>query len=151
MWWRSLQDLIRRWFLKGGTAEIGWLAGRLGNAGERLAAKHLRSLGLRILFRSYRTPLGEIDLIARDGNTVVFVEVKTRRGTWTGPPADAVDDAKQKQLTRLALSFLKHYQLLNHRARFDVVAIVWPKENVAPQITYYRAAFEARGEGQMFS
>jgi putative endonuclease len=127
------------------------MAGLLGDAGERLAARHVQGLGLRILFRRYRTPLGEIDLIARDGGTVVFVEVKTRRGTWTGPPADAVDDAKQRQLTRLALSFLKRYRLLEHPARFDVVAIVWPGDGVPPQITYYRGAFEARGEGQMFS
>ncbi len=129
----------------------GLLTRWLGNAGERLAARHLRRLGMRILHRQYRTPMGEIDLIAQDGQTLVFVEVKTRRGISAGLPAEAVDRRKQAQLTRLALVFLKKHRLLDRPARFDVVAIVWPEAGGRPQVTHYPNAFEAVGHGQMFS
>lgn len=129
----------------------GFLTRWLGNAGERVAARHLRRQGMRILHRQYRTPMGEIDLIAQDGETLVFVEVKTRRGLSAGLPAEAVDRRKQAQLTRLALVFLKKHRLLDHPARFDVVAIVWPESGRRPQITHYPNAFEAIGNGQMFS
>src|SRR3954471_24854248 len=74
----------------------------LGDRGERLAARHLRRQGLRIILRGYRTPRGEIDLIARDGQTLVFVEVKARR---TGEPVEAVTPEKQRRLTLAALEF----------------------------------------------
>jgi putative endonuclease len=123
----------------------------LGNAGERAAARFLRRQGFRILARSHRTPLGEIDLIATDGPTIVFVEVKTRRTDETGLPFEAVDQRKQRQLTKLALAFLKAKGWLERPARFDVVSIVWPGRGVAPEITHYRNAFEAVGRGQFFS
>ena len=129
----------------------GWLAGWLGNEGERLAARHLRRLGYKILARRYRTALGEIDLVARDGSCIVFVEVKTRRSAVAGQPHEAVDRAKQVQLTRLALAFLKRYRRLEQPARFDVVSIVWEGQSQEPQIVHYRNAFEPPGRGQMFS
>ena len=129
----------------------GWLAGWLGNEGERLAARFLRRRGFRILARQYRTPLGELDLIARDGDCIVFVEVKTRRSGAAGQPHEAVDRAKQAQLTRLALAWLKRYGLLDGRARFDVVSIVWQDAASEPEIVHYRHAFEPPGRGQMFS
>jgi len=129
----------------------GWLAGWLGDAGERLAARQLQSLGYRIVARRYRTPLGEIDLVARDGNCLVFVEVKTRRGIGTGSPAEAVDRAKQQQLTRLALAFLKQHRLLEQQSRFDVVSIIWPEGGSPPSITHIPNAFQAHGLGQMYS
>lgn len=95
--------------------------------------------------------MGEIDLIARDGASIVFVEVKTRRSTAAGRPLDAVHQEKQAQMTRLALAYLKRRQLLNHRARFDVVSIVWPQSpDHPPEVTHIRNAFEPTGEGQMF-
>src|SRR3712207_7747855 len=78
----------------------------LGDQGEREAARFLRRRGLRILVRNYRTPQGEIDLIARDGATPVFVEVKSRR---RGTPAEAVTPEKQRKLTLAALHFLKRH------------------------------------------
>src|SRR6185437_3918670 len=78
----------------------------LGDRGERAAARYLRSKGLRIITRGYRTRLGEIDLIARDGDTLVFVEVKSRR---RGVPAEAVTLAKQRRLTLAALQFLAEH------------------------------------------
>lgn len=123
----------------------------LGDRGERLAVRFLRRQGFRILHRQYAGKSGEIDLVARDGETIVFVEVKTRKSDAAGHPAEAVTPAKQKQLTKLALAYLKRYNLLEHPARFDVVAILWPDDGGRPEITHYRNAFEAVGTGQMFS
>jgi putative endonuclease len=140
-------------FLEGlfGSASTDWLAGWLGDEGERLAARYLRRLGYKILARRYRTAMGEIDLIARDGTCIVFVEVKTRRSDIAGQPHEAVDAYKQAQLARLALAFLKRYRLLEKPARFDVVSIVWEGVGAEPQIVHYRNAFEPPGRGQMFS
>ncbi len=112
----------------------------LGDRGEREAARWLRRQGFRILVRGYRTRRGEIDLIARDGDTVVFIEVKTRR---EGEPAEAVTPEKQRRLTLAALQFLKQHRLLDERSRFDVVALVWPDAQRPPTIEHIRNAFEA--------
>ena len=89
--------------------------------------------------------------VAVDGRTVVFVEVKTRHSTDAGHPADAVDADKQRRLTRLALAYLKRHDLLEHSARFDVLAVTWPDSRRKPTIDHYKNAFEAVGRGQMFS
>ena len=119
----------------------------LGDRGERAAARYLRRQGMRILVRRYRVAQGEVDLIARDGRTLVFVEVKSRR---QGSPAEAVTPEKQRRLTLAALHFLRRYRLLEQRSRFDVVAIVWPDGHREPAIEHIRAAFEAVGRGQFF-
>ncbi len=119
----------------------------LGDAGEREAARFLRCQGLKVLCRGYRTDHGEIDLVALDGNVVVFVEVKARRH---GEPAEAVTLEKQRRLTLAALHFLKKHGLLDQPCRFDVVAIVWPEDRSTPRIEHIRDAFEAVGRGQMF-
>jgi putative endonuclease len=119
----------------------------LGSRGEREAALHLRRQGLRVLHRGYRTDHGEIDLVARDGDVVVFVEVKARR---RGDPAEAVTPEKQRRLTLAALHYLKRHGLLESRSRFDVVAIIWPEDDAPPRIEHIRDAFEAVGRGQMF-
>jgi putative endonuclease len=118
-----------------------------GDRGEREAARYLRRQGMKILQRGYRTDRGEIDLIALDGNVVVFVEVKARR---QGYPAEAVTPEKQRRLTLAALHFLKKHDLLDERCRFDVVAIVWREDKSPPEIEHIRDAFEAAGRGQMF-
>ena len=102
---------------------------------------------MRIIVRGYRTARGEVDLIARDGDTLVFVEVKSRR---RGEPAEAVTLEKQRRLTLAALHFLKRHRLLETRSRFDVVAIVWPDDRAKPAIEHFRNAFEAVGKDQMF-
>ena len=122
----------------------------LGQRGERAAARFLQRLGYVIVARSDRGRLGEIDLVAVDGRTVVFVEVKTRRSHDAGHPADAVDQDKQRRLSRLAVTFLKRHALLEHSARFDVVAVTWPDAAGTPRIEHYPNAFEAIGQGQMF-
>jgi putative endonuclease len=119
----------------------------LGARSESLAARHLRRQGMRVLVRSYRTPQGEIDLIARDGDTLVFVEVRARQH---GEPAETVTTEKERRLTLTALQFLKEHELLEARSRFDIVAITWPDPHRAPEIKHIRNAFEAVGRWQMF-
>jgi putative endonuclease len=117
----------------------------LGQRGERAAARYLKRRGLRVLLRGYRTKLGEIDLIAREGDTLVFIEVKARR---QGVPAEAVTPEKQRRLTIAAHQFLRRYRLFNVRSRFDVVAIVWPDDRSPPRIEHIRNAFEAIEGGE---
>lgn len=121
-----------------------------GERGERAASSYLRRQGMRIIVRNYRGHGGEIDLIARDGDTLVFVEVKTRKA---GLPAEAVNLEKQRRLTRTALHFLQKHRLLEPGVpcRFDIVAITWPEMNRAPVIEHFANAFDAVGRGQMFS
>jgi putative endonuclease len=119
----------------------------LGERGERAAARYLRGRGMRILYRSYGTAWGEIDLIARDSEILVFVEVKTRR---EGVPAEAVTPEKERRLTLAALHFLRQHGLLEARCRFDIVAIVWPDDRQPPTIEHIPNAFEAVGRWQMF-
>jgi putative endonuclease len=134
----------------------GWLQSlrpptSLDQRGERAAEKYLKRQGYKIIARRLRLGGGELDLIAADGRTLVFVEVKTRVSHDKGHPAEAVDEAKQRQLTRLGLIYLKRHDLLGHSARFDVVAVTWPKGAKRPSIEHYRSAFEPTGAGQMFS
>jgi putative endonuclease len=119
----------------------------LGERGERAAARFLRREGLRVLLRGYRTRSGEIDLVARDGDTLVFVEVKARR---QGVPSEAVTPEKQRRMSLAALHFLRKYDLLEARSRFDIVAIIWPDDRRPPEVEHIRNAFEAVGRGQMF-
>jgi putative endonuclease len=123
----------------------------LDRRGERAAERYLRKLGYRIVARRDRGRLGELDLVAVDGRTVVFVEVKTRRSHTAGHPAEAVGPEKQRRITRLALAYLKRHDLLEFSSRFDVVAITWPDRTRRPKIEHFKAAFPATGRGQMFS
>ena len=126
-----------------------WLNRFFGDRGEREAARYLRRRGYKILARKFRTRLGELDLVARDDETIVFVEVKTRSTNQAGHPTEAITPAKQRRLTQLALAFLKRYGLLERRARFDVVSIVWSSGSRPPTIEHYPNAFEAVGRFQM--
>lgn len=114
----------------------------LGEQGEDAAARYLRRKGMTIVRRSTRDRLGEIDLIAVHRRTVVFVEVKTRRSDRDGDPARAVDQRKQQRLIRAATYFISKHDLHDQRTRFDVVSIVWPSEQVKPQIKHYPNAFQ---------
>jgi putative endonuclease len=95
----------------------------LGRLGEDLARERLRGLGYRILKTNYRCRLGEIDLVARDGDVLVFVEIKTRRNEPLGQAKEAVTRRKQAQLSKVALAYMKSNNLWGSKARFDVVAI----------------------------
>ena len=128
----------------------GFVRRWLGNRGEKATAKYLRRKGLRIVARQFETRWGERDLIARDGDTIVFVEVKTRRSGETSHPAEAVDRRKQTLLTKAALIWLKKNGLLNHRTRFDVVTLIWSDDSRQPDIEHFISAFDAVDVGQMF-
>ena len=123
----------------------------LGERGERAAARYLKRLGYRILFLRHRQKYGEVDIIAVDGQTVVFVEVKTRRNAAQGRPAEAVDAQRQGRLTRAALAFLKSHGLLDYASRFDVVEVIWPDGQKRPTIQHLQNAFAAVGRGQLYS
>jgi putative endonuclease len=133
-----------------------WLTARLrpkslGERGEDAAARFLKRRGYYIIARHVDSRLGELDIIAVDGRTVVFVEVKTRSSSASGHPAEAVDDRKQQRMTQAALGYLKSHGLLNHSARFDVVAVQWPTDAKRPTIEHIRDAFPAVGRGQFFN
>jgi putative endonuclease len=113
----------------------------LGDRGENVAARYLRNEGFKIIIRNFRCEMGEIDIIAREGKTLVFVEVKTR--AYDDPqPEEQVNLFKQQQLTKAAKLYLSRYGQPQPPARFDVVAIVWPT-NREPIIRHLRGAFEA--------
>lgn len=113
----------------------------LGERGENVAAKHLQKLGYRILGRNFKSPMGEIDIIARDGKTLVFCEVKTR--AFDEPsPEQQVNETKMHQLTKAGKFYLSRYGQPQPPARFDVIAIVWP-QGQPPVIRHIENAFEA--------
>lgn len=133
-----------------------WLRARftpptLGERGECAAARMLRRLGYKIVTTRHRVRYGEIDIIAVDGQTVVFVEVKTRRTERPGEGAEAVDAQRQARLTRAALAFLKGHGLLEYASRFDVVEVLWPSDQEQPTLRHLINAFPAAGQGQMYS
>ena len=94
--------------------------------------------------------LGELDLVAVEQGTVVFVEVKTRRSAQAGLPLEAVDARKQRQLARLALVYLKRHRLLGYPVRFDVIGLTWPENLRRPVIRHIRAAFPSPLEDQLW-
>ena len=112
---------------------------QLGDHGEDLAAAALKQQGYKILERNYVTPLGEIDLIARQGKVVVVVEVKTRKSARFGSPQEAVSVTKQARLRRLADYYLKAKRLTGSPVRFDVVAVTLVGDG--PQVEIIRDAF----------
>ena len=95
----------------------------LGRIGETEAAEYLESLGYKILERNYKNKIGEIDIIARDGDTLVFVEVKTRSSNGFGYGREAVDFKKQNKIRMTATVYLKYKRLLDSKVRFDVIEI----------------------------
>jgi putative endonuclease len=111
-----------------------------GRRGEDLAAEHLASLGYVILVRNYRCKAGEVDIIARDGPSLVFVEVKSRTTASHGSPREAVNPEKQRRISLCALDYLKKNGGTAVKARFDVVTIVLA--GAAPRIEVLKNAFE---------
>lgn len=109
-----------------------------GAEGEELAVRHLKGKGYKILCRNYRTPLGEADIIARDGDFVVFVEVKARSTVAFGQPFEAVDFRKQEKLKRIALYYLKQSNR-ETPVRFDVVSILL--KNGKSEVMHIKEAF----------
>jgi len=134
---RTRKPLWRRWF---------------GTRSERAAARFLRrERGYRILRRNFSCPRGELDIIALDGDCLVFVEVRSTEGEDSIPPVESVDHDKQRRLTDLALIFLQRHRLLGHAARFDILAVCWPPDRSKPIIEHFPNAFQPTGRFQMFT
>ena len=114
----------------------------LGRRGEKLAARFLRRRGYKVLYRNFRPQRGggEVDLVCRHGETLVFVEVKTRRSIAFGRPADAVDAAKQELICRGARAWLRLLKMPDIKHRFDIVEVVVEADK-APVCTVLEGAF----------
>ncbi len=112
----------------------------LGKQGEDIAVVFLENKGFEIITRNYRQKSGEIDIICTDRQTVVFVEVKTRKTARFGDPLEAVNRRKQHQISVTALDYLSRNNLHDQPARFDVVAVIIGSGN--PQITHISDAFD---------
>lgn len=103
---------------------------KVGDRGEQAAADYLQSAGYDILERKYRSKIGEIDIIAKRNNVLVFVEVKTRRNTTYGFPAEAVTYRKQRKIINTACCYLQHIHNTNVCCRFDVIEIFLIEDNL---------------------
>lgn len=112
-----------------------------GLLGENAAVFFLKEKGYIILERNFSCNLGEIDLIARDGGTFVFVEVKTRTSLAFGAPQESVDQRKQYRLSRLASYYVNRYNLGGQACRFDVIAVMLDREDKVISIEHIKNAF----------
>ena len=112
----------------------------LGSKGESLAVKFLKTKGYKIISRNYKTAIGEIDIIAQDGETVVFIEVKTRANDAFGYPFEAVHSRKRRKLKNLALLYLKNHGK-ELPVRFDVLSIMYIEDSIK-EIEHIKDAFE---------
>jgi putative endonuclease len=117
--------------------------GDIGKAGEDAAARYLRKNGCKILERNFSTPLGEIDIIALDGEVVCFVEVRSRSSADFGSAVEKLPRRKQRQVTKAALAYLKTKHLEDVDIRFDYAAVVIPGEGKS-QVEFIRDAFQPR-------
>ena len=115
----------------------------LGRLGERLAADALEKRGYRILEQNFRCRYGEIDLVAEDGQDLVFVEVKTRRGTLYGRPEEAITSHKARKLQEVAGYYLDLHQLPDCAWRIDVVAVQFSPTGKLEEIRVYQHAITA--------
>ena len=111
-----------------------------GKFGEDLAARHLRKMGYRVICKNYRNRFGEIDIIAKDADTLAFVEVKSRRTKTYGHPKYAVTRAKQEKISKTALYYMKEMGLNSCKARFDVAAVTTAGKKTSVEIV--KNAFE---------
>jgi len=112
----------------------------LGKSGERAALRYLKNKKYKILAQNFRLFRGEIDIIALDKNTLVFVEVKTRKSTDFGLPEESVTPSKQRQIKRIAQGFLMRNNLQDAECRFDVISILFD-QNQGYRIRHIQNAF----------
>jgi putative endonuclease len=114
----------------------------IGGIGEDMAARYLVKSGMTLLARNFRVSrMGEIDIIARDNQTICFVEVKARSSSHFGLPVEAVSPGKCRTITRLASLYLSQMQLNNSPVRFDVVEVIMDKQYQVTDIRHLKAAF----------
>ena len=116
---------------------------QLGQVGEKAAVAFLERHGFNVLKRNFRNKLGEIDIIAKDGDTICFIEVKTRKTDAFGSPFESVTKAKQRKIIHVALSYLKSHGRCEMNVRFDVVSVILGDEEEGPRVEIIKNAFEA--------
>ena len=139
---RSIADLSSRWRSRFSRSKESSDHLQLGASGEKLACDFLRRLGYKILYRNFRARHGgEVDIVCRDSDTLVFVEVKTRRRDDLVRPSEAINAAKRKLISRGALAWLQLLDNPDILARFDVVEIVLAEDG-EPRFEVIRDAFE---------
>ncbi len=117
----------------------------LGQLGESVARTYLRKQGFKIVATNVRSPLGELDIVAREGSTLVFVEVRTKATGAFGRPEASVTLRKQRQVVRAAQRFLATTIRREVACRFDVVAVTMPEDGGPPALEHIRDAFPAEG------
>lgn len=143
----GLAGILKRWAgrllarRQTGSGKPGGRHGALGRRGERLAERRLRRMGYRILARNFRAAGAEIDLVALDGTTLVFLEVKTRLSLSAGRPEEAVDSRKQLRLRRAAQAYLARQplELRSRPVRFDVAALT--QSGLRTRLALFKDAF----------
>ena len=112
----------------------------IGQKGENLAADYLQNAGYTVLERNYRCKLGEIDIIARDNDTLVFIEVRSRSSLAFGLPQESINRRKRHQISKVALEYMIRRKLKNIPARFEVVAVSF--EGRKEKVDLIKDAFE---------
>lgn len=117
----------------------------LGAYGEQAAISYLERQGYKILQKNYRCKLGEIDIIAADGDTMAFIEVKTRRSEKFGQPCDSVNYRKQNQIVKTAMCYISQRNLTDWMSRFDVVEVLMGADEDIKSIRLIQNAFEYSG------
>lgn len=124
-----------------------WFPGHrsaLGERAERLAERHLKSLGWKIVARNYRCRYGEIDLIAQKKDVLVFVEVRSRSSSSHGHPAETVGTAKQTRICRAAAYYLQRQRTpAKQSPRFDVITVIWKQPGVVDRLEHFPHAFSS--------
>ena len=114
----------------------------LGHRGEEEAVRYLKKLGYRIIGRRERVLRGDIDIVALDGRTVVFVEVRSRSDTVHGHPAETVGVHKQRRIAQLAAAYIRRHRLEDQSVRIDVIAVTFQADG-PPVVEHYQNAFES--------
>jgi putative endonuclease len=117
----------------------------LGRWGEKFASRFLKRQGYRVLARNVVLPVGELDIVARDGEELVFVEVKTRTSGEFGGPLGAVGPAKRRKIIQAARSYVAQHRLGECPCRFDVVGVTRGEEGKEPEVELVRGAFTLGG------
>jgi putative endonuclease len=116
---------------------------QIGNKGESLAEDYIKRKGYEVIHRNYRCKLGEIDIIAKDGDTIVFIEVRTKQNENFGSPQDSVTSTKISKISKTALSFIQEKNLSGYSYRFDFIAITFSQGK--PNIEHIENAFMPSG------
>ncbi|NDC53905.1 MAG: YraN family protein [Planctomycetia bacterium] len=115
----------------------------VGRRGEDEAARYLRSIGYRIVATRERVLRGDIDIVALDGRTVVFVEVRSRSDTSHGHPAETVGWQKQRRVAQLATAYIRRHRLEDCSVRIDVVTVTFDAADGGPRVEHFQNAFES--------